>query len=119
MSISKFVGEQENGGVRLFWGNASEFPFRGPSAPPLKEAELDDVQIVQDFHAKEFDLSVVTDVEEYHRVMDRVVNGWYVCYHREISRDPVTGKRSAYVEWTQRYGQYTPGASRGSAVSRS
>ena len=118
MSITKYVGEQEAGAVPLFWGNGIEFPFRGHTAPVLKDAELDNVQIVQDFHAKEFDLSVPDLSAEYHHTMDRVVNGWYVCYYREVYRDTETGKRMAYVEWTQRYGQYVPGSSRGSAVSR-
>lgn len=120
MSIVKYVGEQSpaSHGSPLFWPGVGGFPFRGPTAPSLKESELDDVQVVQDFHTGEFDLGDADAKSRYEQVMDRVVNGWYVCWYREVYRDPQTGKRVAYVEWTQRYGQYAPGSSRGPAVSR-
>lgn len=115
MSVTKYVGEQDaDHGGNLFWPGAMGFPMRGAQAPTLTQTEYEDqVEVHHDFHSEEFDLSDETQKAQYLGIMDRIVNGWYVRhYHEPPTRHPKTGKRVAYVEWSQRYGALSPSASR-------
>lgn len=113
MSVLKYVGEQssEHGG-NLCWPGAHGFPLRG-AAPTLTQAEYEEnLEVQNDFHSEEFDLSVEEQKQRYDAIMDRVVNGWYILHYKEPpTRDPTTGKRIAFLEWSQRYGAVAPSAS--------
>lgn len=105
MSLAKYYGIPENDGENLFWGSFIDLPFRGPRPPLLKESEIENVDVVHDFYAEEFDLTDSEQAARYRTIMDRIINGWYVCCYRDVFRDE-NGKRRVYLEWTQRYAYY-------------
>ena len=115
MSLFKFFGEQGEGhGGRLFWSVAlGGLPFRGPQAPLLTRDEVEQlVEIHHDYHVQEFDLRDEEQRRHYIRVMERVVNGWYVL-HKSMEPSPMT----RILEWTQRYGELAPGAKAAAAAA--
>lgn len=109
MSISKFIGEQDNShGGPLHWPGFHGVPVRGQTGL-VKDSEFDaGFQVVYDFHHKDFDLADAEQAAEYNRVMDRIVNGWYVKLEKQPHRDPTTGHMMVYLEWAQQYGQIDP-----------
>jgi hypothetical protein len=116
MALDKYVGEQDYQKHKgnLYWASRSfEFPFRGEFAPLLTQQEIDSgaIEVVWDFHCKEFDLFNEKDKEEYIYIMDRACNGWFYIHHREIIKDKDTGRvRFIYLEWSQRYCELSPSA---------
>lgn len=111
MGANKFFGEQgpEHNG-RLYWSQANlGVPFRGNAIPLLKDSELEDsLEIHFDFHCKEFDLTNDKERNEYIKVMDRIVNGWYYLHTKTFVKDEKGRVIAVYLEWSQRYTQLNP-----------
>lgn len=62
------------------------------------------VEVVSDFHVKEFDLTIEEDKKKYEEIMTRSANHWYQVVF--VERNGM--KR--IVEWVQRYGELSPAA---------
>lgn len=109
MSLLKYVGEQDdehNG--KLNWPGFLGMPVRG-QVGLIKERELEEsVEVAYDFHCDEFDLSDPEQRDRYVKIMDRIVNGWYVQRFCDNYIDEVTKKRKVWLEWCQQYGQINP-----------
>jgi hypothetical protein len=106
VSVVKFVGEQkEDHGGRLHWPGAGGLPVRGPGMTVSQDEYDSGFAEVRDFHRKTFNLAVPEQDEQYHQVMDRIVNGWYVKIFIERYRHTVTDEWMVYLEWAQRYSQ--------------
>lgn len=124
-SIRKYVTEDAaDGGGRLFWSAADLIgcPVKADRPPLLREEELHErLEVENDFRAEEFDLGDAEQRARYVSIMDRVVNGWYVTHFVDRWRDPNTGRRMVYVEWSQRYGVIAPTRAQqqfGSSIAR-
>lgn len=119
MSLQKFFSEQDKDTHRglLFWPGHNNYPVRGPHAPLLKASELDtSLEIVADFHEKEFDLTVAADHTEYVSIMDRIVAGWYTLIYIDRWRDTTNNHRMVRLEWAQRYSEVAPQVKAGSSI---
>ena len=105
MSLVKYHGDKDgNGRGNFWWGRADKdgLPFRGRQIPNYKEEEFEDrLVIVGDAKAELFDVTEDNETRQrYLEVVDRIVNGWYVCLHREHHFSD--GKMLVYIEWVER-----------------
>lgn len=106
MSVVKFVGEQKaDHGGKLHWPGAGGLPVRGPGMTVNQDEYDSGFAEVRDFHRKTFNLAIPEQDEQYHQVMDRIVNGWYIKIFIERYRHTVTDEWMVYLEWAQRYSQ--------------
>jgi hypothetical protein len=104
-SLVKFSNRKDgNGRGNVYW-NRSEIdglPFRGASAPLLKEEEYADrVVRVNDFKNATFDTSNPEQNAEYCRVMDSVANSWFNLIHIDRHRKPDDNGYLIYMEWVE------------------
>ena len=105
----KYYGEQDYGlhQGHLHWpGTPSGFPVRhnGP-VPPLKQHEVEQIEHVQDFHCKEFRTWVPEELEEYSKLMDRVLSGQFILKGPRLRQPGPDGQGwRIWVEWAQVYG---------------
>ena len=101
----------ENHGGTLHWpGTPEGFPVRstGGSMALLRADEAQErIVHVIDFHSRLFRLFDPGDKALFDKVMDRIVNGWYIQLRRvdRWSDDP--GGLIVWLEWGQVYGQIT------------
>ena len=106
MSLVKYYGDKDgNGRGQLWWGRADKdgLPFRGRQVPHLKEEEFEErLVMVGDAKAELFDVTEDNETRQrYLWVVDRIVNGHFVCLHREHHFSD--GKMLVYIEWVERY----------------
>jgi len=105
-AILKFQGEQNDWhpGI-LVWPGIDGIPMLKDegqdSGAPLDPRQL---FMFMDFKARIFDLTDEADHKYYTWVCDRIVNGWFIMYHRES-----LGQGKIYLEWVQRYLKVRPG----------
>jgi hypothetical protein len=105
-SLVKYYGQQQgNGRGNLHWGRADRdgLPFRGREIPHFKEEEAEEhLAIVGDAKAELFDVTQEGESRtRYLQVVDCIVNGWFVCLHREHNFHE--GKMLVYLEWVERF----------------
>ena len=110
-SMLKFFKEQgtEHGGT-LFWPGTTEgFPFRGQAAPHLKQEEMEQVGLAIDYKSQMFCLWEPAEKAQFDRIMDRIVNGWYMQHMRKDEWDPEHRHYRVWLEWIQVYGEIPHG----------
>jgi hypothetical protein len=104
VSLVKYSHQtHSSNGKRLFWDRApvDGAPFRGPTAPILREEEYEARAVrVADFKMGFFDVADEKGVKDFSQVMECCANGWYKLVH--IERFHGTPPRH-YVEWVEYY----------------
>lgn len=114
MSLFKYFGEQDDEHRGLLYWEALPvvgLPLRNvPNAPLLNREELESsIEVSFDFRAREFDLFDKQQFDEFAKIMDKIVNGWYKLLHIHRATDQQTGRvRYIYMEWVQRYAEASP-----------
>ena len=104
-SLVKFSTRKDgNGRGEVYWNRADidGLPFRGPTAPLLKEEEYEDrIRRVNDFKNSTFDTEDSEQNAVYCQVMDAVSNGWFQLIH--IDRKPKADDNGyrIYIEWVE------------------
>lgn len=124
-SMAKFFsdkGGQQHGGALTWPGTADGFPIRGEYNPQMRDDEYTRIPLVLDYKAKMFHLWDPVQLVEFHQVMDRIVNGWYM-QHKRIDRwCDQYGGLLVWLEWAQIYGEQvtgkSPGATNGITVEQ-
>jgi hypothetical protein len=103
---SKYHGEQHplHGG-QLHWPGVYGVPFKGPTAPDLKQSEYDNVPIVAQACNRVFNLSDPEQAQMYEWVRDRIRNGLFTGDWVERHWDEETKTMWVYLEWSQLYAQ--------------
>lgn len=105
MSLVKFSNRRDgNGRGNVYWERSSidGLPFRGQTAPLLREEEFEDRLVrVSDFKNQTFDTGNTEQNAEYCRIMDGVANNWFQLVHIERYRKPDDNKFFIYVEWIE------------------
>lgn len=99
---SKYEGEQSEWHPgELVWPGIG-YPYLGPKLETLDA--VDYVPVVY-FYSKLFDLSNQQDYEHYVWVNDRIVNGWFIQYNKQVNIQENEGKVNVrvYMEWGQVY----------------
>lgn len=107
-SMLKYFAEQggDDHGGPLHWpGTADGFPFRGEQVPNLKQQELESLPLALDFKSRSFKLWDAQDKVAFDRVMDRIVNGWYMQHRRFDNYVPEHQEYIVRLEWVQIYGE--------------
>ncbi|MEM2001853.1 MAG: hypothetical protein QXT77_04295 [Candidatus Methanomethylicaceae archaeon] len=86
------------------------YPFKKDrSTEILKREEIDRFsEIFWDFKCRTFDLTNPSDYEDYIKVMDRIVNGWFVLWHRKYIENDKGEIVKVYLEWAQAYCDILP-----------
>jgi hypothetical protein len=100
----KYLGSQNPDlyGASLTWPGAHNLPVLGQFDRLLKQDEVDDAEIVGDFHARKFDTWDADSVRLYEQIMDRVVNGQFLVRRRTPEQwVPEHGGWSFWMEWVQ------------------
>ena len=119
-SLVKFMDQTHSGGKELHWGRADRdnAPFEG--SPPVMTEEEAEERLVRtgNPHIELFDLDHPDAAKRYQEVLDRIVNGWCQCLHREVLQcrrkttqddgsvieDVKIKVYMEWVEWTMRDG---------------
>ena len=102
-SLVKFMGEKSSNGQPLGWGrvDVDGAPTRG-AIPTLPEEELQSrLTRVGDPKNQMFNTNDPEENKEYLAVMDKIVNGWAQCLHREMHFDAASRNVLVYVEWVE------------------
>ncbi len=99
----KYEGEQSEWHSGTLTWPGLEYPFLESEDVPRSE-EREYVPTVF-FYSKLFNLNDTQDKEHYVWVNDRIVNGWFVQYHKQIKPLESDKDTSVYVylEWGQVY----------------
>lgn len=113
MSLFKYFGEQDTDlhSSELVWiDRYNPYPFKKDrSTEILKREEIDRFsEIFWDFKCRTFDLTNPSDYEDYIKVMDRIVNGWFVLWHRKYIENDKGEIVKVYLEWAQAYCDILP-----------
>lgn len=110
-SVQKYlkdIAHEDHGGALSFPGTASGFPVRG-SVQHLRQEEYENLPHVLDFKSRKFVLTNDADKEEFEKIMDRIVNGWYSLYKRVDRWCDENGGPIVWLEWLQIYGEAVQG----------
>ena len=105
-SLVKYMNQTDGGnGQNLYWHRASQdgAPFRGPTAPVLKEEEYQQ-QVVRigDPQVEIFDTTDPEQRKKYQEVLAKVVNGgWGQVLFIERKFIPELKGWRVYLEWVQ------------------
>lgn len=114
MSLQKYHGEHggaQHGHSQLNWpGTADGFPVVGPPGftPNLKQDEVDNLELVKDFHSKMFELWDPSQKAAFDEISDRLINGWYYLVKRADTWDEEHKHYRVWLEWFQVYGMLPP-----------
>ena len=105
----KFSDEQggpEHGGL-LHWPGTpnGNFPFRGEEVPNLKGREAEDIPLVLDYHSQMFRMWEPAEKLAFDKVMDRIVNGWFMQHKRFDNWISDQQHYVIWLEWVQIYGE--------------
>src|SRR5580704_15190992 len=91
-SLLKYFGETggpEHGGGQLMWpGTMDGFPVRGKNIPDLKQEELENILLEQDFKSEMFELWDPEQKKRYDKIKDRIANGLYIQFDRRVIDRP-------------------------------
>lgn len=99
-------GAETEHGAPLHWpGTPSGFPYRGETAPLLKQKEVEEIDHALDYHSRLFRLWIPEEKEAFDAVMDRIVNGWYMQHRRTDREIPGEVAPAVWLEWVQIYGE--------------
>jgi hypothetical protein len=96
----------EDHGGNLFFSErvlGDQIPFRGVDVPPLKDEELDELEVRHTAHVRTFDTSSPEDLKEYEIIVQRAVAGWYSVLERSHHWDDQKKCMLVYVEWVVPY----------------
>jgi len=109
-NMLKYFGERggpnSEHGKPLFWpGTVDGFPFRGATAPNLHETEYQAIQHTLDYNSCMFCLWEPDQKAEFDRIMDRIVNGWYMQHKRSDRWVEEHSHFAVWLEWVQIYGE--------------
>lgn len=102
-SLIKYHEQKQQGGKHLFWNRIHEdhIPFRGSHDPMLTEDERESrVVRIAETHARFFDMGDPKEADEYVRLLDRAMNGWYKILYLDRFWRRTT---KHYVEWAEYY----------------
>jgi hypothetical protein len=98
--LAKYFGEQSPFHVgELTWPGYQGFPVINFDVNCRYDYPV--LTLVHYFYNKFFDLNKPEDLEHYSWVSDRIVNGWFICVHREFFTE--NNQIKVYMEWVQRY----------------
>ena len=124
MSFLKFL-DQTNGNGRgnIYYHRATQdgAPFRGPTAPLMRDAEFDELtEKVHDCYSGTFDTSdpqMQQHGRRYHEILEGAAIGWFrpLCERQytwgEKTDEPP--KMYVYIEWAEPYNELAPGRASG------
>ena len=97
--------DREHGG-RIHWpGTREGFPFRGETIPNLRGSEIDQIQHALDYRSDMFKLWEPDRKKEFDRIMDRIINGWYMQHKRKDVWVEEHQHLCVWLEWVQIYGE--------------
>jgi len=99
---SKYEGEQSEWHPGMLTWPGIDYPYLGEYKSKLDAVEYIPVAF---FRSKLFNLSQEEDVRHYEWVNDRIANGWFVQYSKQVKLVEGDGAVSvhAYLEWGQVY----------------
>jgi hypothetical protein len=108
MSLLARFGHEQDGNLHpdhLQWpGSAAGFPVLGGAPTLAKESETRNLEHVAVFQARLFRMWLKDDLEDYKKVMERAVNGWFTIRVNERRWDETKNDMMIWLEWSQIYG---------------
>jgi hypothetical protein len=84
----------------------NKIPFKSESATALKQAQIDNARLVNNYQCELFDLTDAEQLKRFHVTMNRIYGGWYLKLHLERRWDVNKAKPLVWLEWLVRY--YVP-----------
>jgi len=106
-SLLKYLQERVNGRQPLNFSYADVLglPLRGDYGPVSTDDVLNHGEVVKDFHAKIFNIANDAEREEYCKIVDKAVNGWFTIldHDKKWVESGEEAKLLVYIAWIERY----------------
>jgi len=101
---SQFRQDHDATGEGYSWfASDNKIPFKSASATVLKQEQIDNARLVNEYKSELFDLNDEAQSQKFHVTMNRIYGGWYVRINLERRWEATKAKPLVWLEWLIRY----------------
>jgi hypothetical protein len=103
LNLSDYEDKLAGGGSFVLPGVNNGYPFVGDEIPNLKDGEADQLEYVNLYHTKAFDLSDPATKKEFEEIMGQIYNRQYVLIKKEYRWNDDKATPTVWLEWLETY----------------